>query len=163
MEGYDELLGRWFGAGIEPLPLRADSEASRERINAWGAERTEHLIPDLLPAGFPNTHSVLVLVNALYLKANWARPFGKYPTEDGPFTRLDDSTVTVPLMHELELAGPAVVTDAYAEIDADARLGSVDLYLPRFESSTNLDLRDTLEGQLGVTDLFVGRVMDPAA
>jgi serpin B len=190
VEGYDELLGRWFGAGIEPLPLQAESEASRERINGWVAERTEDLIPDLLPAGFLNENSVLVLVNALYLEADWARPFGKYPTEDAPFTRLDGSTVTVPLMHELELTGPAVATDEYAatelpyegdelsmlvivpesgrygevearlstglveEIDAAATSGSVELYLPRFESSTNLDLRDTLEGQLGVTDLF---------
>jgi hypothetical protein len=56
----------------------------------------------------------MVLVNALYLEADWARPFGKYPTEDAPFTRLDGSTVTVPLMHELELTGPAVATDEYA-------------------------------------------------
>ncbi len=190
VEGYDELLGRWFGAGIEPLPLQADSEASRERINAWVAERTEDLIPDLLPAGFLNDNSVLVLVNALYLEADWARPFGKYPTEDAPFTRLGGSTVTVPLMHELELTGPAIATDAYAatelpyqgeelsmlvivpeagryeevearlstglvaEIDGVATSGSVELYLPRFESSTNLDLRDTFEGQLGATDLF---------
>lgn len=188
VEGYDELLGRWFDAGIEPLPLQADSEASRERINAWVAERTEDLIPDLLPAGFLNNNSVLV--NALYLEADWARPFGKYPTEDATLTRLDDSTVTVPLMHELEVTGPAVATDAYAgtelpyegdelsmlvivpetgrfeevearlstglvsEIDGAATSGAVKLYLPRFERSTNLDLRDILEGQLGVTDLF---------
>jgi serpin B len=190
VEGYDELLARWFGAGIEPLPLQAESEASRERINGWVEDQTEDLITDLLPPGFLNTNSVLVLVNALYLEADWARPFGKYPTEDAPFTRLDGSTVTVPLMHELELTGPAVATDAYAatelpyegaelsmlvivpeagryeevearlstglveEIDAAATSGAVELYLPRFESSTNLDLREAFEGQLGVTDLF---------
>ncbi|MFU8841444.1 MAG: serpin family protein, partial [Nitriliruptoraceae bacterium] len=114
VEGYDKVLGRWFGAGIELLPLQAESEASRERINGWVAERTEDLIPDLLPAGFLNDNSVMVLVNALYLEADWARPFGKYPTEDAPFTRLDGSTVTVPLMHELELTGPAVATADYA-------------------------------------------------
>ena len=190
VQGYDELLGRWFGAGIEPLPLRSEGEASRERINGWVSERTEELIPELLPAGFLDPSSVMVLVNALYLEADWARPFGKYPTEDAPFTRLDGSTVTVPLMHELELTGPAVATAEYAatelpyeggelsmlvivpeaghyeqveaalstglaeEIDAAATSGAVELYLPRFESSTNLDLRETLEGQLGVTDLF---------
>lgn len=84
-DGYDELLGRWFGAGIEPLPLRTESEASRERINGWVSERTEALIPDLLPAGFLAPNSVMVLVNALYLEADWARPFGKYPTEDATF------------------------------------------------------------------------------
>jgi serpin B len=112
--GYDEVLARWFGAGIEPLPLQAESEASRARINDWVSERTEGRIPELLPAGFVNALSVMVLVNALYLQADWAQPFGKYPTEEAPFTRLDGSTVTVPLMHELELSGPAVAAGDYA-------------------------------------------------
>jgi serpin B len=189
-DGYDELLGRWFGAGIEPLPLQTDSDGSQERINGWVEERTEELIPDLLPDGFLGPNSVLVLVNALYLEADWARPFGKYPTEPATFTRLDGSTVTVPLMHELELRGPAVATDDYTatelpyeggelsmliivpetgryeevqsrltsglidEIDAAASSGAVELYLPRFESTSDIDLRTVIEGGLGVTDLF---------
>ena len=190
VDGYDERLARWFGAGIEPLPLRSQSEASRARINGWVSERTQELIPELLPAGFLDGNSVMVLVNTLYLEADWARPFGKYPTEDAAFTRLDGTTVTVPLMHELELSGPAVATSEYAatelpyqggelsmliivpeqgryeqvearlssdlvdEIDAAATAGAVELYLPRFESNVNLDLRAVLEGELGVNDLF---------
>lgn len=191
VEGYDERLARWFGTGIEPLPLQTQPEASRARINEWVAERTEQLIPELVPQGMINPNSVMVLVNALYLEADWARQFGKYPTEDAPFTRLDGSTVTVPLMHELELTGPAVDTDTYAatevsyedeqlsmlvivphedryrdveerlpavvdEIDATASEGSVELWLPRFDSDTNLDLRGALEGSMGVSNVFGG-------
>ncbi len=190
VEGYDEQLGRWFGAGIEPLPLRTEPDASREHINAWVADRTEDLITDLLPQGFLGPDSVMVLVNALYLEADWQRPFGKYPTEDAEFTRRDGSTVTVPMMHELELTGPAVATDQYAatelpyedgelsmlvvvpadghyddvearldtglvdEIDGQATTAAVELYLPRFESGTSIDLRDALETHLGIDQLF---------
>lgn len=189
-DGYDERLARWFGAGLEPLPLQEESEPSRERINGWVAEQTEDLIPDLLPAGFVNPNSVLVLVNALYLEADWALPFGKYPTSDADFTRMDGSTVTVPLMHELELSGPAVQADDYAatelpyedgelsmllivpeegrfaevesrlgadlvaEIDAAATTGSVEVFLPRFDSDASLDLRAVMEDGLGVEGLF---------
>jgi serpin B len=189
-DGYDEVLARWFGAGIEPLPLQTDPEPSRARINDWVSKRTEGLIPELLPAGFVNPKSVMVLVNALYLQADWFRPFGKYPTEDAPFTRLDGSRVTVPLMHELELSGPAVAAGDYAateipyeggelsmlvvvpaagryeqiearlggdliaEIDATAKNASVELWLPRFDSDATLDLRDAIEGGLGVEGLF---------
>lgn len=125
--GYDELLGRWFGAGIEPLPLQAEPDTSRGRINQWVAERTEDRIPELLPPGFVNSTSVLVLVNALYLEADWALPFGKYPTEDQEFTRLDGSTVTVPLMHELELDGPAVVAQDYAATEIPYRGGALSM------------------------------------
>jgi serpin B len=190
VKGYDDVLARWFGAGFEPLPLQSEPEASRARINDWVSERTEGLIPELLPAGFINELSVMVLVNALYLEADWAQPFGKYPTEDAPFTRLDGSTVTVPLMHELELTGPAVASDDYAateipyegdelsmlvivpadgrydeiegrlagdliaEIDDAADTAAVELWLPRFDSDTTLDLRDAIENGLGVDDLF---------
>lgn len=190
VEGYDELLGRWFGAGIEPLPLRQESERSRDRINGWVSERTEGLIPDLLPEGFLRPSSVMVLVNALYLEADWAEPFGKYPTEDAPFTRLDGTTATVPLMQQRGLSGPAVATADYAatelayaggelsmlvivpepgryeavqarlteglvdEIDGAATGRAVDLHLPRFESTTSVDLRAVIEGDLGVRDLF---------
>jgi serpin B len=189
-DGYDEVLARWFGAGIEPLPLQTEPEPSRVRINDWVSERTEGLIPELLPAGFVNPKSVMVLVNALYLQADWSRRFGKYPTEEDRFTRLDGSRVTVPLMHELELSGPAVAAGEYAateipyeggelsmlvvvpaagryaeiearlggdlvaEIDAAATTTSVELWLPRFDSNATLDLRDAIEGGLGVEGLF---------
>lgn len=190
VDGYDETLARWFGARAEPLPLQDESEASRERINAWVADQTEGLIPELLPAGMVNGQSVLVLVNALYLEADWGRQFGKYPTEDASFTRLDGTEVTVPLMHERELSGPAVATETYAatevpyedghlsmlvivpadgryeeveasisnelieEIDAAATTGTVELFLPRFESSTNVDLREVFEDHLSAEAVF---------
>lgn len=113
-ETYQERLGRWFGTAIEPLPLRDQPDASREHINGFVADRTNDLIPELLPQGFINPNSVMVLVNALYLKADWAVPFGKYATDDGTFTRLDDTQVSVPLMRDLENPGPAVATSTYA-------------------------------------------------
>lgn len=190
VDGYEETLARFFGTMVETLPLQRESENSRQRINEWIADRTEDLIPDLLPAGAIDNQTVLLLVNALYFEADWARPFGKYPTEDAGFTLLDGIEVTVPMMHERELPGPAVVTDAYAatevpyeggvismlvivpeqgrfeevqaelsndlvsEIDDTATTGNVELFLPRFESATHLDLRSLLEEDLGVDGLF---------
>jgi serpin B len=129
-DGYDELLGRWFGAGIEPLPLQTDSDSSQQRINGWVEERTEGLIPDLLPDGFLGPNSVLVLVTALYLvEADWARPFGKYTTEPATFTRLDGSTVTVPMMHELELAGPAVAAEDFTATELPYEGGELSMLI----------------------------------
>lgn len=132
----------------------------------------------------------MVLVNALYFKAKWQLPFGKYETEDAPFTRLDGSTVDVKLMHELELTGPAVATQMYAatevpyedpalsmlvivpepgqytnvearldadlvaEIDAAAKGAAVELWLPRFSSDATVDLREVMEQELHVENVF---------
>ncbi|WP_165368123.1 serpin family protein [Phytoactinopolyspora endophytica] len=98
-----ELLGAYHGAGIEPLDLAGDPGGSRDRINSWVDDQTEGLIPDLLPEGFIDGNTILVLTDALYFKAAWATPFGKYGPVDGTFTRLDGSDVDVEFMQQLEL------------------------------------------------------------
>lgn len=127
VDGYEDALARYFGVAVEPLPLRADPGGSTRRINDWVADRTEDLIPALLPDGFVQPRTAMVLVNALYLEADWARPFGKYPTEDAPFARLDGTRVTVPMMHEVELTGPAVATDAYAATEVPYEGGDLSM------------------------------------
>jgi serpin B len=116
-DGYDEELARWFGAGIEPLPLRAEPEESRRHINRWVSERTEQLIPELLPQGFLSEHAALVLVNALYLEAAWGQPFDANITSPAPFTRLDGSDVQIELMRGADTERPTVQTDAFAAVE----------------------------------------------
>jgi serpin B len=41
-----------------------------------------------------------VLTNAIYFNGKWVYPFAENATDDAPFTLLDGSTVTLPLMHE---------------------------------------------------------------
>lgn len=189
-DGYDDLLMTWFGAGIEPLPLRTDSEGSRQHINTWVEDKTMGLIPDLIPEGAISEWTVMVLVNALYLKAEWATKFDPDLTADGPFTLLDGTAVTTPFMHEPNLATRATAGDGYIAFDLpyaqgdlsmlvivpdagrygeiESNLGSelvaaidsglepmtLDLYFPSFESEYNFNLRDAIEGGLGVANLF---------
>jgi serpin B len=116
-EGYDEELARWFGAGIEPLPLRAEPEESRLHINRWVSDRTEQLIPELLPEGFLSENAALVLVNALYLEAAWSQPFDVDFTSQAPFTRLDGSHVQVDLMRGADAERPTVETETFTAVE----------------------------------------------
>jgi serpin B len=79
--------------------FRADPDGERRRINRTVADQTAGRITDLFPSGSIDEDSRLVLTNALYLKAAWAREFPRERTVDAPFTRADGSTVTVPMMH----------------------------------------------------------------
>jgi serpin B len=99
-----DLLAAQHGAETEPLDLQGDPEGSRRRINQWVSDQTKGLIPELLPEGFINPLTVLVLTDAIYFQGDWQIPFGKYPPVDRVFTRLDGSTTPVELMQELELA-----------------------------------------------------------
>ena len=76
------------------------TEQARKTINGWVSDETHERIPELIPSGAISPATVLVLTNAVYLKAPWARPFRKEDTADAPFHRLDGSSVDVPMMHQ---------------------------------------------------------------
>ena len=101
-----DLLAAQHGTDVEALAFAfAFAEGlsgSRDTINSWVAEQTENVNPELLPEGFITPDTSLVMTDAVYFEAEWARPFGKYGPVDGDFTLLDGSTVPVELMQELE-------------------------------------------------------------
>lgn len=108
-----DLLASHHGADVVPLDLAGDAEGSRRTINDWVADRTDDLIPDLLPEGFIRPSTVLVLTDALYFAADWERPFGKYEPVEGSFTTPDGSKVSTNFMRELELDDLRGAGDGY--------------------------------------------------
>jgi serpin B len=95
---YLEALAARFGAGVRLVDYTSDAEGARQAINAWVSDQTEARIPELLARNTVSGATRLVLVNAIYLKAAWLMPFVVEATTPGPFTRLDGSTVDVPMM-----------------------------------------------------------------
>jgi serpin B len=118
LDGVDEA----YQAPVENLDIQGDTENSRLHINSWVSDITHAKIPELLKPGVLNSGSVMVLVNAIYFKGDWAEQFKLEDTqEDGIFTKSDGSEVSAALMWgELdaayqELADGAQVLDlAYA-------------------------------------------------
>lgn len=83
---YVSLLRREFGATLEGVDFAHDSEGARRRINAWVDDATRHKIPELIGRGLLSPETLLVLTNAIYMKAKWLYPFESYATrQDAPF------------------------------------------------------------------------------
>jgi serpin B len=97
-QAYLDTLASRYGAGVRLVDFVADTEGARKLINAWVSDQTEKRIPELIKLLDPSTR--LVLANAIYLKAPWQDQFHEDSTTDEPFTRLDGSTVKVPMMHQ---------------------------------------------------------------
>jgi len=102
-QGYLDAIAGAFGAGLRLVDYVADPEAARGLINVWVKATTAGRIPKLIPDPPPrliDENTRLVLVNAMYLKANWEIGFGGYARETTPrpFTRLDGAAVSVPTM-----------------------------------------------------------------
>ncbi|HEU4354691.1 MAG TPA: serpin family protein [Actinomycetota bacterium] len=97
LERYLETLGAQYGAGV--IPVDFGTPGATQVIDDWVTERTRGRIDRLFDSLPPETK--LVLANAVYLKADWAVPFAKDPTEDLPFTLADGAEVVVPTMQQL--------------------------------------------------------------
>jgi serpin B len=79
------------------------AEATRA-INAWASEKTEGRIAKLFDDGQPDASYVMLLMNALYFKGEWAARFDAARTRPAPFRLADGSTVNVPTMSRDETA-----------------------------------------------------------
>jgi serpin B len=106
-EGYKFLpifldtLAENYGAGLRTLDFVNETEAARQTINDWVSEQTEEKIQNLIPKGMLDPLVRLVLTNAIYFNGKWMLPFEKNNTHDEPFTLLDGSTVSVPMMSQI--------------------------------------------------------------
>lgn len=96
---YLEDIATYYGPVLYSVDFEANPDAVAHQINRDVANDTNNLIVDPVPDGVLTTETVLALVNALYLNASWFDTFDESATSDGDFTRLDSTTVSVPLMH----------------------------------------------------------------
>lgn len=95
-----DLLAAHYGAGMRLVDFATAPEEARQAINAWVAKETEKKIPELIPKGVIDVLTRLVLVNAIYLDATWASQFNPDLTHEGQFTKLEGTTMTVPMMNQ---------------------------------------------------------------
>lgn len=99
---FTAALRERFAAGVGVVDFATGHEAARGEINAWVSARTAEKIPELLKAGVITPLTRLVLTNAVYLKAPWAKPFEKSATRPEAFLLGPGLSVEVPFMHAAE-------------------------------------------------------------
>lgn len=97
-EAYTSLIAEHYDAGEFRVDYRSVPDAARKQINSWVEAKTEDRIKDLLPAGTIDEDTRSILVNTIYLKADWKNRFDEWKTESLPFHRLDGNEIEVPLM-----------------------------------------------------------------
>ncbi|KAK7866097.1 hypothetical protein R5R35_011615 [Gryllus longicercus] len=77
MKDFVGKARNYFEADAQELDFHNDQEATRDAINQWVEEYTAGKIKEFMPKEWPATGSMMVLVNAVYLKADWLNPFDK--------------------------------------------------------------------------------------
>lgn len=99
LQEFLDTLAVHYGAGIFLADFINQFEAVRRTINEWVADSTEGRIQDLLPKASLNAYSRMVLVNAIYFKADWLDPFDADSTRPETFQHLDGSESSVEMMN----------------------------------------------------------------
>ena len=123
-----DTLAENYGAGVNLLDFVNAPDPSRLTINSWVANQTDDKIQNLLPPGSVDNLTKLVLTDAVYFNAAWNTPFDPNNTQDGSFTLLDGSSVTVSFMNAFLPSLPAILGTNYVAASlpyADTRLSLV--------------------------------------
>ncbi|KAL3228792.1 hypothetical protein MRX96_023694 [Rhipicephalus microplus] len=133
LETYRLLVERLFETSVELVDFTYDAERARSEINSWISDQTESKVRHLLPKDSVDNGTRMVLINALYFKAFWKRPFRHRKTRT--FSMIPPKRNTLRL--------------ALSQLSP----GRVALTMPKFKIDIKTDLEHTLK-RLGVRDVF---------
>jgi serpin B len=141
---YREQLATSFGAGAEVTPMSTEPETAADAINGWVEERTEGLIPKLVTPEIFDGDSRLALVNALYMKAEWADQFEEHATADEPFALADGSSVDVPMMHSGARHGTVYEGEGFVSVVLPYAYGELEMVVVVPGAGAFEDVREAL-------------------
>ena len=164
LQNYLDLIALNYGAGIHLADFINQYEPARKQINSWVSDQTNKKINDLLAQGTLNPNTRMVLVNAIYFKADWQDQFDPNNTSDAPFHLLDGSTPQVKMMNDGHLTIPYTKGDGYQAIELAYTGGTaaMDLIVPdegnfnQFESALTAQKLDEILGNMKPASVALG-------
>ncbi len=161
-QAYLDLIAKNYGAGVQLADFVKNFDPVRKQINEWVSNQTKNKINDLLGPGSVDTNTRMVLVNAIYFKADWETPFDPNDTSDAPFTLLDGLQNQVKMMNNSELTLSYVKGDGYqaVELPYNGNTAAMDIIMP--DTGNFQSFESSLDAQkLG--DIFASMQSTPIA
>ena len=139
-EDYKAVLRDVFQSEITQADFLANPAAIVTDVNSWVSARTKGKLTNLISRSDLTPGTRLILLNAVYLLAEWAGPFPKQNTHQADFTRADGSRVEVPLMFRKGHARYHETSEAqYLELPYKGHQLSMLISLPRKQSLSALE------------------------
>ena len=154
LQEFLDVIASNYGAGIRLANFVNQFESVRIEINDWVFDQTEEKIKDLLPEGVLSSDTRMVLVNAIYFKADWLSQFDAADTFEAPFHLLDGTEVSANMMNQATFM-PYYQGDGFqaVELPYAGDTAAMDILVPdegnfeAFESSLDGDLfNETING-----------------
>ncbi|MBK8782039.1 MAG: serpin family protein [Anaerolineales bacterium] len=151
-----------YGAGVSLADFLNKPNEERVAINNWVSDQTEEKINDLLPDGSISPDTRMVLVNAIYFKADWFDQFDANDTYELPFNLLDGTQVNASMMGQ-GMFIPYTQGDGYTAVELPyaGETAAMDIIVPdagRFEeieSALTSDMFNEIIGNMTETTLML--------
>ena len=146
--GYLAAVKSWPGGAARGADFRGDPEGVRQDVNADVERSTHGLIRDLIQPGLIDPDTRAVVVNALWLRASWTKPFEAGQTRPQPF-RTPSGEVEVPMMRTTRQL-PYAARDGWTAVSVPAASGVLaDVLLP--DGELTVPEPDRLDALLAAT------------
>jgi len=97
--GYRDKVTAAYGSPLEAIDFARAPGPAREHINQWVEDQTGQRIKNLLPPDSIVSDTRFVLVNAIYLLADWMDPFKAHDTTEQRFSLSAGKTTPAMMMH----------------------------------------------------------------
>ena len=97
---YISLIKKYYGVSVTSLDYVNAAEKACKIINKWVEDKTKEKIKDLIRKDDLDPKTILILVNAIYFKGNWASQFYLGLTMDSDFTLSSGQKKRVPMMYQ---------------------------------------------------------------
>ncbi len=156
LQSYLDLIAQNYGAGIRLSDIVHNPDGVRQAINDWVSQQTNNKIKDLIPSGAMDAATRMVLVNAIYFKADWSNEFDPANTKDAPFNLLDGTQVTSKQMADHFSGVPYASGDGWQAVELPyvGDTAAMDILVPDagrfqdFESSLDVQKLDAMIGSM---------------
>jgi len=99
LQDYLNGVEKYYGGKAANVDFAREKEKSRQTINAFIEEQTNNKIKNLIPEGFIDEITRLVLTNAIYFKGTWQWEFDESKTIESDFKITPDNIVKTPMMN----------------------------------------------------------------
>ena len=134
---YLDLMESAYKAEDNRVDYRNDPDGARATINDWVENKTEGLIKGLLTKPNVSVGTRTILVNTIYLKADWAKQFTKEATRDDDFTLTTGEKIQTKMMRQVENFRHMTSKD-FAAVELPYVRGNMSMVLLRPNSRSGL-------------------------
>lgn len=129
---YQQILKKFYASELYSLDFE-DAEGSANYINDWVLEHTNKRIKDLVnEQHIRSSNNGMVLVNAIFFKANWLKQFNPKNTDILDFYPHPEKSIPVNMMHAKDYYAYAELQDMQViELPYDEEELSMLVFLPK--------------------------------